>query len=134
MDILLDTHIAIWALLDSPDLPASARSLVADADNEIYVSDVSAWEVAVKKVARPSSIPCDAERFLDKCEEAGYRFLPLSHAALIAYGRLDYSKAADAHKDPFDRMLVAQSKCSNMLLITHDRSLTLYGEPLVSVV
>ena len=134
MKLLLDTHIAIWAIADMPDLSASARNLVLDSGNEVYVSDVSAWEVAVKSVARPGSIPFGSAEFIDGCAASGYRFLPLSHDAIVAYEGLDYGRVGDAHRDPFDRLLIAQSKAANMLFLTHDNILALYGEPLVTVV
>lgn len=134
MRMLLDTHIAIWAIADSRDLPQRAREAILNAENDVFVSDVSAWEVAVKSVAHPDVLPCDVEQFLSKCKESGYRFLPISHEAILAYAGLDCDKAGASHKDPFDRMLIAQAKSSNMLFITHDAALAAYGEPFVSVV
>ena len=134
MDILLDTHVTIWALDDSPKLPAKARELILDPGNRMFVSDVSTWEVAMKHVAHPDKIPSSAERFIALCREAGYLRLPLSPEAVIAYERLDIERAEGVHKDPFDRMLIAQSKTAKMLLVTHDRNLSLYSEPLVAIV
>lgn len=134
MKVLLDTHIAIWAIADAPVLPAAARKLILDGSNEIYVSDLSAWEIAIKSVARPGSIPFTSGEFVGACEESGYRFLPVSREAVIAYEGLDYEAVGDAHRDPFDRLLIAQSKTANMLFVTHDGVLKLYGEPQVIVV
>ena len=134
MKILVDTHIAIWAIADSPELPQRARDEIGNAANDIYVSDASVWEVAVKSVARPGVLPCDAKQFLAKCEESGYLFLPISHQAILAYAGLDYDKVGSFHKDPFDRLLIAQAKSSNMLFITHDVALAAYGELVVAVV
>ena len=134
MNVLLDTHIVVWALSDSPNLPTRARSLILSSDNEIYVSDVSAWEVAVKSAARPGSIPFGSAEFIDGCTKSGYRFLPVSRDAIVAYEGLDYETVGDAHRDPFDRFLIAQAKTSNMLFLTHDDVLALYGEPHVIVV
>ena len=92
MKVLLDTHIAIWALSDSRELPQRAR------------------------------------------EESGYRFLPITHQAILAYTELDHGKAGFSHKDPFDRLLIAQAKSSGMLFITHDAMLDVYGEPVVAIV
>lgn len=134
MDILLDTHVALWALDDSPRLPEKARELILDAENRIFVSDVSAWEIAIKHVAHPDKVPSGTSRFIELCEKAGYLDLPLALDAVVAYEKLDLRQADGVHKDPFDRMLIAQSKSAKMLLVTHDRSLSLYGEPLVAVV
>ncbi len=134
MKVLLDTHIAIWAIADAPALPATARKLILDGSNEVFVSDISAWEIAIKSVARPGSIPFNSGEFVEACAESGYRFLPISREAIIAYERLDYKAVGDAHRDPFDRLLIAQSKTSDMLFVTHDDVLRLYGEPRVVVV
>lgn len=134
MNILLDTHVVIWMLQGSAKMPAKALRLVLDEDNELFVSDVSLWEVAIKHMARPEKVPGTAAKFAAACEEAGYHTLALTTEAVLAYEGLDTSAAEGIHKDPFDRMLIAQSKAGNLLLLTHDRSLGLYGEPLVLVV
>lgn len=134
MKVLLDTHIAIWAIADAPALPAAARKAILDGRNELYVSDISAWEIAIKSVARPGSIPFGSREFMEGCEESGYRFLPVSRDAIAAYEELDYEAVGGAHRDPFDRLLLAQSKTSSMLFLTHDEALKLYGEPHVIVV
>ena len=134
MIVLLDTHIALWALDDSPKLSQKARELILDQDNRIFVSDVSAWEIATKHVAHPDKLPYGSKRFIELCSQAGYINLPLTLAAITAYENLDITAVSSAHKDPFDRMLIAQSKTEKMLFLTNDRHLDLYGEPLVSIV
>lgn len=130
----MDTHMAVWLLEGSTRLPPKALVLLLDGDNQVYVSDVSAWEVAIKHQARPTGIPGTAAEFMAGCEEAGYLWLPLTREAVRAYESLDIGAAAGIHRDPFDRMLIAQSKAAGMPLLTHDRGLALYGEPLVMVV
>lgn len=134
MNVLLDTHIAIWALAESPKLPVRAVEIIEDPENRLFVSDVSLWEVAMKHTARPRNFLLTAELFLDRCKEAGYRILPLTSEAILACERLDTSAADGIHKDPFDRMLIAQAKSGRLLFLTHDRLLSLYREPLVAVV
>ncbi|MBQ9000689.1 MAG: type II toxin-antitoxin system VapC family toxin [Eggerthellaceae bacterium] len=134
MDILLDTHVALWALDDSPLLSKQARELILDGGNRVFVSDVSAWEIATKHVSHPDKMPSGAARFIGLCREAGYLNLPLSPEAVVAYENLDIERAASVHKDPYDRMLIAQSKVAKMLFLTHDKTLSLYGEPLVCIV
>lgn len=134
MKVLLDTHIAIWAISDAPDLPKAARRAILDPANEIYVSDISAWEIAIKAVAKPKSIPFKSADFIEGCNLSGYRFLPVERSAIIAYENLDYEAVGDAHRDPFDRLLMAQAKTSDMLFLTHDGTLSLYSEPHVVIV
>ena len=88
----------------------------------------------MKSVARPGALPCDVGQFLQKCGQSGYRFLPISHEAILAYAELDYDKVGLSRKDPFDRLLIAQAKSFGMLLLTHDAALAAYGEPLVAIV
>jgi len=95
MKVLLDTHIAIWAIADAPALPATARRLILDGANDIFVSDISAWEIAIKSVARPGSIPFGSGEFVEACMESGYRFPPVSREAIIAYEGLDYAAVGD---------------------------------------
>ena len=88
----------------------------------------------MKSAVRPGVLPCDAGQFLAKCEESGYFFLPISHEAILACAGLDYDKVGASHKDPFDRLLIAQAKSAGMLFITHDAVLAAYGEPVVAIV
>ena len=132
--MLLDTHIAIWAIAGAPELPVAARRALLSSGNDVYVSDVSAWEVAVKSIARPGALPFSSAEFVDACAASGYRFLPLSREAILAYEGLDYQAVGSARRDPFDRILIAQSKVAGMLFLTHDDLLKLYGEPHVVVV
>ena len=134
MDLLLDTHIALWALDASPRLSAEATTLLLDPKNTPCVSVVSGWEVSIKHLIDPSNIALAGSGFLARCREAGYRIIDISENHIEAYDQLDSSKAEGKHKDPFDRMLIAQSKADSMLLVTHDKKLQLYNEPLVCVV
>ena len=134
MKLLLDTHIAIWAIADAPNLSEAARRVILDVGNEVYVSDISAWEIAIKSVARPGSIPFGSSDFIEACEESGYLFLPVTREAIVAYEDLNYESVGGAHKDPFDRLLLAQAKTAGMMFLTHDDTLRLYGEPYVVIV
>lgn len=123
MKILLDTHVVIWALEDSPRLPLYIRDLIQDENNEIYVSAISLWEIAIKHKKQPNVMPYSAERIKEYCQRAGFIFLSLSLDSISLYEKYDYT----AHLDPFDQMLVAQSLCNNMRLLTHDEKLKLYN-------
>ena len=123
MKLLLDTHVVLWALEDSPRLPLYIRDLIQDENNEIYVSVVSLWEIAIKHKKQPTTMPYSAEKIRNYCQRAGFVFLSLSLDSISLYEKYDYS----AHLDPFDQMLVAQSLCNNMRLLTHDEKLKLYN-------
>ena len=123
MKILLDTHVVIWALEDSPRLPLYIRDLIMDESNEIYVSSISLWEISVKHKKQPDKMIYSASQIRDYCQRAGYIFLSLSLDSIDAYERNNFS----AHLDPFDQMLVAQSVCNNMRLLTHDDKLKLFN-------
>ena len=123
MKLLLDTHVILWAIEDSPRLPLYIRDLILDKKNEIYVSSISLWEIAIKHKKQPNSMPYSAEEIRNYCQRAGYIFLSLGLDSISAYEKHDFS----VHNDPFDQMLVAQSACNNMRLITHDEKLKLFN-------
>jgi PIN domain nuclease of toxin-antitoxin system len=120
MRLLLDTHAFLWWLIDSPKLSLAARKAIADADNDTVVSVVVGWECAIKH--RLKRLP-EAERFLSRPDEvlrrAGMEVLPITMAHSIRAG--NYSSD---HRDPFDRMLAAQTELEDMTLITRDPEFT----------
>ena len=117
--VLLDTHLLLWALGDESRLPAAARRLIEAAD--VYVSASSIWEISIKSAA--GKLAADPREILAALEPAGFLALPVTgeHAARIA-------GLPAIHRDPFDRMLVAQALCEPMRLLTTDRVLAGYGE------
>lgn len=123
MKILLDTHVILWAIEDSMRLPLYIRDVIQDEGNEIYVSAVSLWEIAIKHKKQPDKMVYSAEQIKGYCQRAGYIFLSISIDSITTYEHFDFS----AHLDPFDQLLVAQSACNNMRLITHDKQLTKYN-------
>ncbi len=131
MNLLLDTHIAIWALNDDPALSDKARALILDPDNAVYYSTVSAWEVLLKHARRPDSIPFDEKDFSEACREAGYIPLTLADKHILAVRTLCRAQDAEPHNDPFDRLLLAQAKVENLSFLTHDRLIPGYGESCV---
>lgn len=128
MKLLLDTHIALWAITDDPKLPQAALSLIMSANNEIIVSAASIWEISIKHSLGRGNMPVSGNEALGYFQEAGYRLFSVSaeHAAHV-------ETLPPIHADPFDRMLIAQAICEPMRLITHDALLSGYSE-LVMVV
>lgn len=128
MNLLLDTHIAIWALDDAPQLSEKARELILNPDNTIYYSTVSVWEVMLKHNRRPDQIPFDETDFSDGCQSAGFVPLGLSDSHILAVHTLSRPENARAHNDPFDRILIAQAKVENLSFLTHDELIPDYNE------
>ena len=128
MRLLLDTHIALWALTGERHLGIKAQALIEDANNEVFVSSASLWEISIKHSLGRGDMPmsgADAARFF---AEAGYRALPVTwqHAATVETLPLH-------HNDPFDRILIAQALSEPMRLVSRDQKLTSYGEMVLSV-
>lgn len=123
MRILLDTHIALWALIDSPRLPRKARELILDAQNPIYFSAASVWEIAIKHRLSRGDMPVSGHEARRLFLEAGYVELLISSSHAAATGDLP-----SHHADPFDRILVAQAISEPLRLLTRDSQLPAYGD------
>ena len=121
MRLLLDTHVLLW-WLDNPNLIAEpARDAVADPDNSVLVSTVSVWEIAIKRGLGKLTAPGDLEAAITDC---GFQELQISTAHALFTETLPFH-----HRDPFDRMLVAQTLVENCHLVTHDALIEQYGVP-----
>lgn len=123
MRILLDTHILLWAVTADAALGKQAKKLLLDAENQIYVSAASMWEVAIKHRKNPSVMPIAPEVLIDACMESGFNWLDVSahHASATAALPL-------LHNDPFDRLLIAQAMQEPMRLLTRDQQIAAYSE------
>ena len=131
MNILLDTHIAIWAITDDPRLSERAREIILDIGNNIYISAVSTLEVNNKRKSRNNNLEFTTEEFIACCEEAGYIQLPLESRHIAAENSLRWANEGAEHKDPYDRILLAQAKTENMHLLTHDQMISMFDEKCV---
>ncbi|HZB88054.1 MAG TPA: type II toxin-antitoxin system VapC family toxin [Terracidiphilus sp.] len=125
MRLLLDTHILIWLMEDNPRLSVRARDELAGA-REILVSSASLWEIAIK--VRVGKLNVDMERLIARMDLAGAVELTVTHAHALATMRLPM-----LHRDPFDRLLVAQAQAETMRLLTADPRLTAYSELVIAV-
>lgn len=126
MKLLLDTHIALWAITGDPKLRGPARDLIADLANTRFVSAVTIWEIALKRRRSPASIPVPADQIASLLAAAGYIFLPVLPAHAVAVEALP-----PIHADPFDRMLVAQALHEPLRLITRDRKVAAYSDTFI---
>jgi PIN domain nuclease of toxin-antitoxin system len=118
MRLLIDTHLLLWALSTPAKLSPAARRLIDKSD--VYVSAASIWEISIK--AALGKLAASSSDVLAAVDPAGFSLLPISgeHAAHVA-------ALAPHHRDPFDRMLVAQAEIEPMHLLTNDKVLGAYG-------
>jgi PIN domain nuclease of toxin-antitoxin system len=120
---LLDTHAILWWLSDDPALSRAARKIIAETKNILIVSAVSAWEIAIK--VRLGKLPTAADLAADfsgKIDREGFQLLPISAEHGIRAGLLP-----GPHKDPFDRMLIAQAQAENIPVISNETAFEIYG-------
>ena len=134
MNILLDTHVALWAITDHPRLSREARELITDPDNTIYYSAVSAWEILLKHDSPKNNLTLTPEEFIDYCEASGYVALSTKPKHIVAASSLGTSEVDKHHGDPFDRLLLSQAKSENFTFLTHDDKISLYKEKCVIMV
>jgi len=122
MRLLLDTHLLLWAMAASRKLPKAVKSQLLDPNNEVYYSAASLWEVAIKHDLRRKDFRIDPDSLLGALRASGFLELPVTAAHAVAVTRLP-----PIHKDPFDRLLVAQGMSEPMVLLTNDAVLAGYG-------
>ena len=128
MNILLDTHIVLWALTDDERLSETARKIILDIDNNIYYSVVSTWEVLLKHSKKDSNLELSPDKFVEYCNEAGFIPLNLYDKHVLKIQSLIRPENAPDHNDQFDRLLLAQAKSENMTFMTHDSLIPFYNE------
>lgn len=128
MNILLDTHIALWAITASPRLPSKARELIESPRSSVWISATSIWEIAIKHSLGRGDMPVSGSEALRYFRDSGYGFLPIEpeHAAAI-------ENLPQHHTDPFDRILVAQALVEPMRLITSDSMVARYSDTIISL-
>lgn len=131
MNLLLDTHVALWAVFGHKRLSKAAAELIAAPDNSIFVSAASVWEIAIKHAIKRGSapaIPVSAAAALRLFSTAGYEMLAISPTHARAVEDLPV-----LHGDPFDRLLVAQALAEPLRLVTHDPKLAPYSDTIIQV-
>lgn len=123
MKLLLDTHALLWWFTDDPKLSPAARKAILDQDNEIFVSAASAWEVATKqRLGKLNELPALSESFGELVAADGFTHLPVNYRHSLRAGGYN-----QGHRDPFDRMLAAQSELEFLPLVTLDPAFALFG-------
>jgi len=131
MRLLLDTHVALWAIAEPAKLSLRARTLLSEPDNIIAISAVTVWEIAVKHPLsgrRVGRMPVSSARALELFEAAGYELLAVTPQHAVAVEALP-----PLHNDPFDRMLVAQALAEPMRLVTADDQVAAYDRSIIRI-
>lgn len=128
MNLLLDTHVALWAIADSPKLPKSARDMIESPKSTVWISAATIWEIAIKYSLGRGDMPVSSQEALRYFRDSGYRFLSVEpeHAAAV-------EDLVAHHADPFDRILVAQALVEPMRLMTHDQMVALYSDTIIKI-
>jgi PIN domain nuclease of toxin-antitoxin system len=117
VSLLLDTHVVLWWLTDSPDLPDDVKQRL-DHEPAVYLSPATVWEIAIKQSIGKLTEP---ENLAEIVVDAGFRHLPITAEHAVVAGRLP-----PLHRDPFDRMLIAQARCEGLTLVTRDPQIHRY--------
>ncbi len=128
MNILLDTHVALWAIVDSPKIKMTARKIIESRKNSIWISAATLWEIAIKHALNREHMPLSSEQALRYFRRAGYHILPIEPEHVLAVEDLP-----NHHNDPFDRLLVAQALAEPMRLMTRDRVVAKYSDTIIRV-
>jgi len=129
--LLLDTHVALWAITGDARLSPTGRALIADHDNSVFVSTASVWEITIKHSlarGRPGDMPIGGGDALHYFQAAGYRMLAIlpAHAAAV-------ETLPRLHDDPFDRLLIAQAITEPLRLLTRDAKILAYGQATLAI-
>jgi PIN domain nuclease of toxin-antitoxin system len=128
MKLLLDTHLLLWAAGDPKRLSKAARVLIGDAENELLFSAASLWEITIKRSLERQDFQVDPRLLRRALLDNGYSELPITSEHAVNVDSLP-----PTHKDPFDRILVAQATVEGITLLTNDRGLSGYPGPIRKV-
>lgn len=128
MNLLLDTHVALWAITDSPRLATRARELINSPRASVWISAATIWEITIKHGLGRGDMPVSGHDALRYFRDSAYRLLAIEpeHAAAIA-------ELPPHHQDPFDRVLIAQALTEPMRLITHDATVARYSDTIIQI-
>jgi len=123
MNLLLGAHALLWWLDDNPTLSKKAREAISDGGNMVFVSAAVIWEIRIKQALGKLEIPSD---FREALNNQAFEMLPITadHAHLI-------EELPPYHRDPFDRMLIAQAKFEGLTLVTRDKNFIKYNVPIL---
>jgi PIN domain nuclease of toxin-antitoxin system len=122
MRLLLDTHTFLWMITDDPSLSLTTRDLIASAENDVWLSAASSWEISIKYGLGKLPLPEEPDRYLPRMRQrSGIELLLIGEAEVCQIHRLPA-----IHRDPFDRLLVAQANCHGLVIVTDDPTIARY--------
>ncbi len=125
MKYLLDTHIILWALVNDARLSRKVKEIILDSGNSIYYSTISPWEVEIKHLKDPN-FRLSGEQLIFLCDQNGLLNLSVQNEHIRELKNLNQPQVQ--HKDPFDKILLAQARQEGMILITHDSKFRQYSD------
>jgi PIN domain nuclease of toxin-antitoxin system len=128
-DVLLDTHIILWAMSKDSKLNTKMRDIILNPNNRLFYSIASIWEVQIKYALK--KLPISGIEFMHYCEQSGYHKLPIDDLHVVELAGLQRDESAPAHNDPFDRILLSQAKAEGFTFLTHNPFFRGYNEPCV---
>ncbi len=127
MRLLLDTHAFLWWVLDDPQLVQTARTAISDPNNQLFFSAVSSWEISIKASLGKLKLPRQPQQFFQQqLTDNRFELLPITVEHTVAIYHLPHH-----HRDPFDRLLIAQCHVENLSLITNDSLIQQYAVRIV---
>lgn len=128
MNVLLDTHVALWAITDDPKLPSKIKAQILAPKTIVWVSVASIWEITIKYSLGRGDMPISGRQAADYFAQAGYQILDIEAEHALAVESLPTH-----HQDPFDRLLIAQAMVEPMRLITRDAKVALYSDTIIKI-
>ena len=126
MKYLLDTHVVIWMIEDSPNLPSAIKEIISNTENQIAICSISLWEIAIKMNIGKLTLGLEFNELIKLLRDGDFDFLQVEDEYLSGLPRLPL-----LHKDPFDRLLISTALVEKMTLITMDENIQKYDVPWV---
>jgi len=126
MDLLIDTHAAIWFVTENEKLPLKTKKIIESVENTCYVSLATFWEIAIKHSLGRLDLHSDLKRVFDIIEQTGFELLPITTGHILVNASLSHH-----HHDPFDRIIIAQAIHEGLQIVTKDEQFVQYDVPVI---
>jgi len=126
MDIIVDTHAAIWFITDNKQLPESSKKIIEEPENNCYISIATLWEMGIKYSLGKLKLKAELKRIFELFFESGFLLLPITPDHILTNASLVFH-----HRDPFDRLIIAQAKREGYALISKDAEFDKYDVNLI---